>query len=87
MIFQQDCAHGHGARTTIAYLDANFPEYLTKDRWPSNSPDLKPLDFAIWRYLEQKLKKRTITILDQLRREVNQAWAEIVANYLWRTVE
>ncbi|VDP41842.1 unnamed protein product [Heligmosomoides polygyrus] len=47
MTFQQDWAPAHGARTTIAYLDANFPGFLKKDQWPSNSQDLNPLDFAI----------------------------------------
>ncbi|VDO18960.1 unnamed protein product [Heligmosomoides polygyrus] len=87
MIFQQDWAPAHGARTTIAYLDADFPGYLAKDQWPSNSPDLKPLDFVIWGYLEQKLRKRIISNLDQLRRELNQAWEEIDTSYLRRTVE
>ncbi|VDO72938.1 unnamed protein product [Heligmosomoides polygyrus] len=73
MTFKQDWAPAHGARTTIAYLDANLSGYLTKDQWPSNSPDLNPLDFATWGYLEQKLSKRTITNLDQLRSELNQA--------------
>ncbi|VDP46788.1 unnamed protein product [Heligmosomoides polygyrus] len=86
-VLKKDWAIADAAGTTIAYLDANFPGYLTKDQWPYNSPYLIPLDFAIRGYLEQKLRKRSITNLDQLRRELNQAWAEIDANYLRRTVK
>ena len=73
MIFQQDWAPAHKAKTTIAYPEANFPGYLTKDQWPAYSPDLNPLEFSAWGFLEKKLKNKKITDLNQLQRELVQA--------------
>jgi inhibitor of nuclear factor kappa-B kinase subunit alpha len=86
MIFQQNWAPAHEAKTTITYLKSNFPEYLTKNQWPSNSPDLNPLNFFVWGFLEQKLKNKKIIDLDYIRRKLTQAWLEIDKNYLRRTV-
>jgi len=47
-IFQQDgapsCTHGKaGSR-----LDYYCSEFIGKDEWPPNSPDLNPLDYHVW---------------------------------------
>ena len=86
MILQQDWAPAHGAETTIAYLEENFPGFLNKNQWPSRSPDLNPIDFSVWGLLEEKLKNKNITKVEQLRRELEQAWSEIGEDYLRRTV-
>ena len=60
-IFQQDSAPAHVARQTQEGLQQNTPDFITKDEWPPNSPDLKPLDYLVWgamleRYRIQKPK-------------------------------
>ena len=41
-IFQQDGAPTHTARATPNCLQTNCPDFIAKDQWPPNSPDLNP---------------------------------------------
>lgn len=47
-IFQQDGAPAHTARQTQEWLALKCPEFIQKDEWPPNSPDLNPLDYYVW---------------------------------------
>ena len=47
-IFQQDGAPAHTARSAQEWLRANCPDFVAKDQWPPNSPDLNPLDYHVW---------------------------------------
>jgi len=43
------------ARNTIAYLRRQNVTFVEPDMWPSNSPDLNPVDYAIWGALQERL--------------------------------
>ena len=47
-LFQQDGAPAHRSRHTVAYLRSNVPEFIEPENWPPNSPDLNPVDYAVW---------------------------------------
>ena len=47
-ILQQDGATSHTSRRTQQFLEENEIVYIKKDDWPPNSPDLNPMDYAIW---------------------------------------
>ena len=47
-IFQQDGAPAHDAKLTQVWLANHCPDFIDKDSWPPNSPDLNPLDYAVW---------------------------------------
>src|SRR5271155_2706403 len=47
-IFQQDGAPAHTSRLSQYWLEQNTPDFIKKDEWPSNSPDLNPRDFHVW---------------------------------------
>lgn len=47
-IFQQDGAPAHTARAAQEWLQGNCPDFIEKDQWPPNSPDLNPLDYHVW---------------------------------------
>ena len=53
-ILQQDGAPSHRSRVTQEFL-ADKCEFISKDKWPPNSPDLSPLDYCIWSALEEKV--------------------------------
>ena len=38
----------HTARATQNWLQTNCPDFIAKDQWPPNSPDLNPLDYHVW---------------------------------------
>ena len=46
-IFQQDGALSHTSRITQEHLYANTPEFIGKDDWPLQSPDLNPMDYHV----------------------------------------
>lgn len=86
MILQQDWAPAHGAKTTMELCDRIFPGHLGKDLWPSNSPDLNPLDFSVWSVLEEKVSAKPHQSLDSLKKALTKAWEELDTDYLRRTV-
>ena len=47
-IFQQDGAPSHTAKLTQDWISTNCSDFIRKDEWPPNSPDLNPLDFHVW---------------------------------------
>lgn len=53
----QDWAPAHGSKETLHFLEEHNVDYLPKDRWPSNSPDLNPLDFRLWGQMKEKVYK------------------------------
>ena len=74
---QQDWAPAHGATSTIALCNQLFPGFCGKDVWPSNSPDLNPLDYSLWSILEQKISNKRYTTVDGLKAVLKRAWDEI----------
>jgi len=47
-IFQQDGAPAHTTRATQNGIQINCPDFIAKNQWPPNSPDLNPLDYHVW---------------------------------------
>jgi hypothetical protein len=54
-VLHQDSAPSHVSKMTTAYLDNSKIEYVTREEWMPKSPDVAPMDYAIWGYLKQKL--------------------------------
>ena len=78
-IFQQDGAPAHTSRHTQKWIAQNSPDFISKDEWPPNSPDLKPLDYHIWgamlhRY-QQLLPKPENK--EQLKHALQTIWNEL----------
>ena len=74
--FQQDGATTHTHNLTQEWCRENFPSFITKDRWPPNSPDLNPLDYSIWdEFINvidwSKVKSKT-TLIQQLKSSVKK---------------
>lgn len=75
-IFQQDGAPAHTAGITQTWLHANCPDFITKDQWPPNSPDLNPLDYHVWGAMLEayhKLQPKPKTIAE-LKEAVQVIW-------------
>jgi hypothetical protein len=86
--FQQDWAPAHGSKSTLAFCNAIFNgRYWDKTMWPSNSPDLNPLDFSIWGLVGQRLGKRRFKDIKQLKKALNRVWSSITSEELKNIVE
>jgi len=55
---QHDGAPSHTARNTLAYLRRENVTFIEPGMWSSNSPDLNPVDYAVWGALLQMVYQR-----------------------------
>lgn len=76
-VFQQDSAPAHKAKSTQAWFRANKIDFIAQEEWPSSSPDLNPLDYAIWQLIEEKACAKPHMNLDSLKRAILKAVAEL----------
>ena len=76
-IFQQNSAPAHRSRKTQQFLqEQNVPFWRPTD-WPPNSPDLNPLDYAVWSMIVQGACKNRPTSVTALKRKVSAFWNRI----------
>jgi len=79
--FMQDGAPPHNARINMEYLTERFQNKVIATngpiRWPARSPDINPLDFFFWGYLNDEVYWKTFENVEQLRAEVQAAIARI----------
>ena len=47
-IFQQDGAPAHRAALAQDWIKEKCPDFIGKEEWPPNSPDLNLLDYHVW---------------------------------------
>ena len=55
---RQDVAPSHTARNTQTYLRRENVTFIEPHMWPPNSPDLNPVDCAVWGALQQMVYER-----------------------------
>ena len=77
--FQQDGAPAHSSRLAQQFLEQNIADFIRKDEWPPNSPDLNPLDFHVWgamldKYQRLQPKPANVT---ELRAALQAIWNEL----------
>ena len=81
-IYQQDGATPHTPQLTQAWCARHLPSFISKDRWPANSPDLNPLDYCIWNELAEAMDwsqiKTKLTLIEELKRSIKKVKPEIV---------
>ena len=49
---QPDSAPVHKSKETQAWLQKECYDFVSFSHWPSSSPDLNPLDYFVWSYVE-----------------------------------
>lgn len=85
--FQQDWAPAHSAKSTLELCRELFPNIWDKGVWPSNSPDLNPLDYAIWSILEKKVCSTRYDSVQALKKALLKGWEEITESDLAAIVD
>jgi len=76
-VFQQDGAPSHRAKLIIEFLQQNVPNFIELSVWPPNSPDLNPIDYAVWGALQQVVYRVPIVGLYDLKDRVCNFWASL----------
>lgn len=84
--FQQDGATPHNAQINVGWLNRHFNEQWIGTygpiRWPARSPDLTPLDFWLWGYLQDRVYLRMPQNVNDLRNRIIEACREIPNNFI-----
>uniref|UniRef100_A0A914E7L1 DDE_3 domain-containing protein n=1 Tax=Acrobeloides nanus TaxID=290746 RepID=A0A914E7L1_9BILA len=57
------------------------------DEWPPSSPDLNPLDYAVWSILEEKACAKPHPTVELLKRALVKAWDEISVETLKKIMD
>ena len=80
---QQDGAPSHTARNTINFLHQENVNFIEPDMWPPNSPDLNPVDYAIWGALQEKVYlRRKFTTVEQLKLAIIEEWRNLGQRFI-----
>ena len=87
-IFQQDGAPSHTSRITQKHLDANTPEFIGKDDWPPQSPDLNLMDYHVWDSLSEKVYEGRSTKFTEreLKQKIQQSWEQITQGEIRKAI-
>ncbi len=83
--FMQDGAPSHTAKVTQDWLKKSFPGFLTKEEWPPSSPDLNPMDFSVWNYLQTKVGQAQHRNIESLKSSLIKEWDEMPLSYVRAT--
>ena len=83
-IYQDDNAPCHTSKMLKQWYRTNK---ITKLDWPSNSPDLNPIE-NLWHFMKRRIIKRTPRTKSQLEAAIIDVWKkEIPIEYLQRLIE
>ena len=58
-------APAHRALETVELLKVETPDFIPPNLWPSNSPDLNPVDYKIWSLLQERVYRTSIKDVDE----------------------
>ena len=84
---QHDGAPSHTARNTLTYLRRENVTFIEPDMWPPNSPDLNPVDYAVWSALQQMVyQRRRFTTINQLKQAIVTEWGKLSQRFIDRAI-
>ncbi|CAD6200104.1 unnamed protein product [Caenorhabditis auriculariae] len=86
-VFTQDGAPAHRAKGTQECCRANFSEFISAADWPASSPDLNPMDYAVWIYLTEKVSSKNYPSIKALKTALIKKWDEIDDDYLRAVID
>jgi hypothetical protein len=83
----QDGATCHTAKKTQQWLRRNFHKFISKDQWPSRSPDLNPMDYSVWSILEQRACREPHQTVESLKAALQREWDNLDLSMINRIVD
>ncbi|QQP55087.1 Uncharacterized protein FKW44_008153 [Caligus rogercresseyi] len=64
------------------FCSRNFADFWPANYWPPSSPDLNPLDFAVWGFLERETNSTPHLNVDSLKASIIATWANISTDFI-----
>jgi len=61
----------------VEFLGRETPKFISPLLWPTDSPDLNPVDYSMWSILQEKLYNTRITDFDDLKHRIRTKWAKL----------
>ena len=74
-------------RDTVKFLSRNTPDFISPLPWPPNSPDLNPVDYEVWGWLQQRVYHSRIRDVDHLKKRLIEEWRCFDQNIIDRAVQ
>ncbi len=71
--YQQDNDPKHTSKIAKQFLEEEVPETID---WPSNSPDINPIE-NLWSILKRRVEKRKPSNIDELDRFLHEEWKKV----------
>jgi len=86
-VFQQDDVLSHRAKSTVEFLQRTVPNFIEPSVWPPNSPDLNPVNYAVWGALQQSVYCIPISNLDDLKDRVHTCWESLDQQIINKSID
>ena len=84
-VWQQDSAPSHKSRMVQTWCASHLKDFWPWGMWPPSSPDLNPLDYAVWGEVERKACATPHPSVAALKATVDREWMDLDAAYLIRS--
>jgi len=69
------------------YLRRENVTFIEPHMWPPNSPDLNPVDCAVWCALQQMVfQRRRFTTSNQLKQAIVTEWSKLLQRFIDRAI-
>ena len=82
--YQQDGSRPHTHHLSQEWCANHSPAFISKDRWPHNSPDLCPFDYSLWSELGEAMNWKHVTtkatLIEEIKRSVKRIEKEKILN-------
>ena len=76
-VFLQDGAQAHLSRLAQEWIEQYSPDFVKKEEWPPNLPDLKTMDYHVWGVMLDNFKVFT-------PRPINKTELMTVLEAIWQ---
>ena len=77
LVWQQDSAPVHKSKETQAWLQKECYDFVPFSHWPPSSPDLNPLDYFVWSYVENITNMTSHNTKASLIAAIRRVFAEL----------
>ena len=81
VILHMDSASSHTAKKTIKWLESHHINFIRKEEWLANSPEVSPMDFFANGHLKTLLKRRLYTTEGGMLKAAKEEWHNIPLQY------